>query len=330
MTSTRTLKRLAAILWGTCLLLILGFLLYQSKLVPKAISILIPPTATASPTATLTQTATDTPTSTFTNTLTPSLTFTPTETYTPTPSPTSTDTPTFTPLPYASGSIVIGTSVAGRPIEAYRFGTGPVERLIVHGIHGGSEYNTIALADQLIAEYTDHPERIPAGVTLYIVRSLNPDGEAREHGPNGRVNDHGVDLNRNSDAYWQKTWNRNGCWEETTVTGGSYPFSEPETQAIRDFIFAHYFSALIVYHSSGGGIFVGGQPPGPNSVRLARAIADISNYQYPFYSVCQITGDLSDWGVLQGIPSVVIELHTNTNTDFAINLQVLEMFLKWS
>jgi hypothetical protein len=330
MTSTKTLQRIAAVVWGLCLLLVLGFFLFQSKLVPKAITALFPPTATPTTTATITPTPTDTPTATSTITPTPSFTSTPTETSTATQSPTPTDTPTATLPPYASGPVVIGYSVSGRPIEAYRFGTGPVERLIVHGIHGGSEWNTIALADQLIAEYDDHPERIPSGVTLYIVRSLNPDGEAREHGPNGRVNDHGVDLNRNFDAYWQEKWNLNGCWTETPVTGGPYPFSEPESQAIRDFILAHHFSAMIVYHSAGGGIFVGGQPPEPNSVRLARAIGDISNYQYPFHSVCQITGDLSDWGTLQGIPAVVVELHTHTNTDFAINLQVLEMFLNWS
>ncbi len=85
--------------------------------------------------------------------------------------------PSITPF-FALWRIVIGQSVQDRPIEVYRFGTGKHERLIVAGIHGGREANTIALADQLIEYLQKNPERIPADVSLYILRSLNPDGEA--------------------------------------------------------------------------------------------------------------------------------------------------------
>jgi hypothetical protein len=226
--------------------------------------------------------------------------------------------------------MVIGYSVAGRPIEAYRFGTGPVERLLVHGIHGGSEWNTIALADQLVTELTEHPERIPEPITLYIVRSLNPDGEARGHGPEGRANEHGVDLNRNWDAYWQAKWNLDGCWVITPVTGGPYPFSEPETITLRDFILGRHFDALIVYHSASLGIFAAGQPPDPGSVRLANEIAAVSPYRYPPIDTgCKYTGNLSDWAAMQGIAAVDLELSSHTNTEFAINIKVLEILLNW-
>jgi hypothetical protein len=329
-TNTRRLTRVAILVWGIVVVLFLGLVAYRTGLASAAIARIIPPTRTPLWTPTSTSTATSTATFTFTFTPTVTVTSTPTETFTPSLTPTVTQTPTETPLPYASGPMVIGTSVGGRPIEAYRFGTGPVERLTVHGIHGGAEYNTIALADQLISDLTGHPEQVPAEVTLYIVRSLNPDGEAREHGPGGRANDHGVDLNRNWGAYWKLKWNLDGCWILTPVTGGPTPFSEPETVALRDFILEHHFSGLISYHSAALGIFAAGQPPDPKSVRLAKAIAAVSDYRYPPIDTgCQYTGDLSDWTALQGIPSIDLELNTHNDPEFAINLKVLDTFLKW-
>jgi hypothetical protein len=327
----RLLKRAAILLWGTVAVLLFGFMVYRTGWAKAAIAVFIPPTPT--PVWTPTSTFTPTFTSTFTSTHTPTVTITatPTETFTPSLTPTVTLTPTQTPLPYASGPMVIGTSVGGRPIEAYRFGTGPVERLTVHGIHGGAEYNTIALADQLIAEYSAHPEQVPDEVTLYIVRSLNPDGEAREHGPGGRANDNGVDLNRNWDAYWKAKWNLDGCWVLTPVTGGASPFSEPETAALRDFILAHHFSALIAYHSAALGIFAAGQPPSPKSIRLAKAIKAVSDYRYPPIDTgCQYTGDMSDWAALQGMAAIDLELNTHNDPEFAINLKVMQTFLKWN
>jgi predicted deacylase len=322
--NTKALKRAAIVIWGTVVVLILGLLAYQSGLAKPAITLLVPPTSTPSWTPTPAFTATDSPTLTITFTPTSTVTATPTETYTPSM------TPTETPLPYASGPMVIGLSVEGRPIEAYRFGTGPVERLTVHGIHGGNEYNTILLADQLIDDLTNHPERIPPQVTLYIVRSLNPDGEAHAHGPSGRANAHGVDLNRNFDAYWRRTWDTTNCFSALPITAGPSPFSEPESAALRDFVLAHHFSAAISYHSAGLGVLPAGQPPEPKSVRLAKAIASVSYYRYPPLDTgCQYSGDLTDWTALQGIPSVDLELNTYNDPEFAINLKVLETFLTW-
>ncbi len=328
MNSTRTLRRVALAVWGFCFCLMATFLVFWSGLGSAAAAVLFPP-----PTATPTITSTATRTSTFTRTftLTPSRTRTPTLTFTPSNTPTVTITPTDTPLPYASGPVIIGHSVEGRPIEVYRFGTGPSERLTVHGIHGGSEWNTIALADQLIKELTDHPEMIPEQTVLYIVRSLNPDGEAKAHGPDGRANANQVDLNRNWDAYWQAKWPLDGCWVITPVTAGPFPFSEPESVALRDFILDHQFTAMINYHSAALGVFAAGQPPDPASKRLAKAIAAVSPYQYPPIDTgCKYTGNLVDWAAFQGIAAVDLELMTHTNTDFTVNVKVLEILLNFT
>lgn len=227
----------------------------------------------------------------------------------------------------------IGTSVAGRSMEVYRFGTGSVEKLIVYGIHGGSEYNTVQLATQTIADLKAHPERIPIDVSLYLVPVLNPDGVARAHGPEGRANDHGVDLNRNWNNLWKPDWKRNGCWSVLPISAGTYPLSEPEARSLWRLIAAHHFEEMISYHSAAMGILPAGQPLDPASVRLAKAVAngtDRKDYPYPpLNSGCEYTGQLSDWASTLGIAFIDLELPDHTNTDFAANLKILQIFLLW-
>lgn len=270
----------------------------------------------------------------LTPTCTPDLTQTPTPTQTAeepesssiseTPPISLTSTPTM-------GVVrdVIGISVEGRPLEVYGFGSGPEQLMIVAGIHGGYEWNTIALADELIAYLQAHPEVIPPTRTLFILRNLNPDGEAADHGPDGRANAHGVDLNRNFPLNWQQDWRRSGCWQLRALTAGTSPASEPETQALMTFIEAHpNLRALISYHSAGLGIFPGGFPPDLKSVRLAESLAAVSSYKYPPVDTgCFYTGQLISWVAAQGIAAVDIELTNHHDTDFEINLKVLEAFL---
>jgi hypothetical protein len=212
----------------------------------------------------------------------------------------------------------------------YRFGAGEIERMIIAGIHGGYEWNTIALADELIAHLDKHPELIPPDVALYILRSLNPDGEARARGVDGRVNDNGVDLNRNWPSHWQADWPRDGCWKYTPVTAGSGPGSEPETIALMNFLLEYHVDALINYHSAVLGIFPGGQPPDLASVSLAEAVDEVSTYPYPPIDTgCQFTGQLIDWASDNGIAALDIELTNHRDTDFEMNLRVLSVLLNW-
>ena len=247
-----------------------------------------------------------------------------------TPTPASSPTVAPTPSPFLRGPIAIGTSVAGRDLEVFQFGSGDSQRMIIAGIHGGYEGNTIRLADELIQVLTAKPDLIPTSVTLYILRSLNPDGEARSDSYKGRANENLVDLNRNWPAFWQSTWPLEGCWTYTYVSGGSHPASEPETRALMNFLLTYRIEALISYHSAVLGIFPGGQPPDPASISLAEAISKVSDYAYPpIETGCQYTGQLIDWASLQGIAAVDIELTNHEDTDLWQNLKVLEAFLAW-
>ena len=262
--------------------------------------------------------------------------------------PTSYFLPTLTPNPYytpyvfetstpfvlANGPLpgLIGFSAAGRPIEVYSFGAGEREYLIVAGIHGGYEWNTVALANELIEHINENPGVIPTDATLYIIRNMNPDGEARAHGVDGRVNNNGVDLNRNFPSdNWVEEWDRDGCWIYRPTTGGLYAGSEPETRSVISFIRSHKIEALISYHSDALGVFPGGVPWTEDSKRLAKQLSKVTDYPYPPIDTgCAYTGTLADWAVENGVGAAVdMELRDHKNTDFQKNLKALQVFLNF-
>jgi hypothetical protein len=252
-----------------------------------------------------------------------------------TPNPRSTLIVVQSPTPFVlvggMRPAIIGYSVSGRPIEVYKFGNGEKQRMIVAGIHGGYEWNTIALADELIKYVYENPDIIPSDITLYILRDLNPDGDARDHGYDGRVNDHGVDLNRNFPTNWAAEWNRDGCWDYGPTTGGTGPGSEPETRALMVFLQTHKIEALISYHSAALGVFPGGEPWEKDSIKFAKKLSDATDYPFPpLETGCVYTGTLADYAVAEGVKvSVDMELSTHINTDFKRNLKALDVLLNW-
>ncbi len=227
--------------------------------------------------------------------------------------------------------MVLGDSTQGRPIVAHRFGNGRSVRAILAGIHGAYEWNTVGLAEALIAHLTDQPEEIPPDVTLWIVPVVNPDGYAHARGAAGRANANGVDINRNFPVLWQGDWPRAGCWDLLPISAGEEPASEPETLAVMAFLLSQHVEAVVSYHSAALGIFAGGQPPDPRSEQLAQALAAASGYAYPPIDVgCAYTGQLIDWAAASGIAAVDVELTTHYRLDFEENLALLKAFLRWS
>lgn len=313
-------SRIVALIWGLnilLLLVVLGVVVFTVSQQP-ALAALPQPVSTEPPR------------------VNPIFTSPPTPYYLPTitRNPQATPIEGVTPTPFLLASerraTIIGLSTSGRPIEVYTFGQGEKERMIVAGIHGGYEWNTIALADELITHLDTHPEDIPSGLTLYILRNLNPDGDARGHDRYARANDRGVDLNRNFPTNWQADWNRDGCWKDPPVTPGDTPGSESETRALMKFIESHSIDALISYHSAALGVFPGGIPWEEDSIRLAKEIAGLTTYPYPPLDTgCLYTGTLADYAVAMGAAAVDMELSNHRDTDFEMNLKVLQMFVNW-
>lgn len=115
---------------------------------------------------------------------------------------------------------VIGHSIKGRPIRAFRLGRqapGNPTVVLISTMHG-DERDTRGILDSLIG---GRPVR---GVDLWVVPVQNPDGWARRSRQNAR----GVDLNRNYPHRWI---HQDGRYES-----GGRPASEPETRATMDFL----------------------------------------------------------------------------------------------
>ncbi|UCF33169.1 MAG: hypothetical protein JSV78_12625 [Phycisphaerales bacterium] len=127
----------------------------------------------------------------------------------------------------------LGTSVLGRGLWAIRI-TGPGEDkpgLMYHGAQHGSEPTgamvVTYIANHLITNYDTDPDvtALVDNVVWYLLPIMNPDG----HETYTRHNANNVDLNRN--------WDGPGSGQDPT--GGPFPFSEPETAAMRDFFLSH-------------------------------------------------------------------------------------------
>jgi hypothetical protein len=267
----------------------------------------------------------------------PTLTMAPTRYYIPsvTPNPFSTPIVVATPTPFylvnGPKPAVIGFSAGGHALEVYSFGQGPKHDMIIGGIHGGYEWNTIVLAEQLITYINDNPAVIPNDVTLYILPDMNPDGDLRSHDEYGRVNANGVDLNRNFPVGWTAAWNRNGCYDMTPTTSGTEPGSEPETRLVMNFIASYSIQALIDYHSAALGIFPGGTPWDVPSRQLADELAKVTTYPFPPINTgCIYSGTLPDYAVSVGAAAVDMELTNHQDTDFEMNVGALKVLLNFT
>jgi carboxypeptidase T len=84
---------------------------------------------------------------------------------------------------------------------------------------------------------------LQTGEIKFIRKNMNPITEPC----NGDVVSMGVDLNRNYGVSWDKPGGSSPdqCAENYR---GAYPFSEPETRAIRDFLISKQHSIKFVYN----------------------------------------------------------------------------------
>jgi protein MpaA len=122
----------------------------------------------------------------------------------------------------ARSSYVLGRSVNGRRIVARMLLGGTARRsVLVVGSIAGDEPGGIAVTRLLASEPA------VAGVRLWLIPDMNPDGAAR----GTRGNADGVDLNRNFPFRW-----RHLAAPGSRFYSGPRPSSEPESRAIEAFI----------------------------------------------------------------------------------------------
>mgnify|MGYP001035254938 CR=1 FL=1 len=237
------------------------------------------------------------------------------------------------------GYAVIGFSSEGRVIEAFSFGEGTTDIVLVGGMHGGYEWNTVLLAYEMIDYFYGNQDQIPETVTLHIIPVANPDGlylvtgrvgrfsaaQVTEPPRAARFNGRGVDLNRN----WSCGWSASARWGGTRVDPGSEPFSEAETRALRAFFLRLQPAAVIFWHSQANLVAPGRCGGDAGSAKLAEIYGEASGYPPGAFTAYELTGTASDWLNEQGIPAATVELADHENTASGQNLAGIFALLEY-
>ena len=203
-----------------------------------------PPTTTATVVTTTIAAPTTVATTTIPPTTIPATTVPPT---------TMTVAPTTTTAAVVQ-RLQLGRSVEGRPISAIERGTpGGTPVLVIGCIHGDEDAG-VAVVDDLASA------PVPDGIDLWLVPSINPDGEAHHT----RANAHQVDLNRNFPQNWAPLGKPGD-----SQYAGTGPASEPETAAVVGLIRRVKPALTVWYHQDLNRIDVGGGRTGQVSRRYA-------------------------------------------------------------
>ncbi len=239
-------------------------------------------------------------------------------------------------------SRTIGTSIEGRPIEAYTFGSGESHLLFVGGIHGGYEWNSVLLAYEAIDYFMENPEVIPSSVRVSVIPNANPDGlyavvkkEGRfravdvlkDTGALGRFNARNVDLNRNFDCKWQPE----SMWRGKKVSAGKTAFSEPESRAIRDFVLKEKPQAVVLWHSQANAVYASECTEGilQETRTLMQTYAKAARYPaIDTFDAYEVTGDAEGWLASINIPAITVELATHEAVEWDKNLSGIRAVLQ--
>lgn len=159
--------------------------------------------------------------------------------------------------------INLGNSIEGRPIRGLRISNDAVDlgrckpAILLNSVQHAREWISVMtnmyVADQLVREYDSDAfiQYLVDNAEFFIIPVVNPDGYQytwttqrfwrKNRRPNGGPS-FGVDLNRNWGYQWGVTVPGGGggnASPDSDVYWGTAPFSEPETQRMRDFILAN-------------------------------------------------------------------------------------------
>jgi len=164
---------------------------------------------------------------------------------------------------------LLGRSVQGRPIVAYEVGDPAGIPVLVVGCIHGNEPAGVAVARYLLR----HP---PAGLDLWIVPVLNPDGRAHDT----RGNAHGVDLNRNFPFRWRPLGG--------VYASGRRPLSEVEARIAHALILRVHPAVSVWFHQHLDLVWASG-----GDLRVERRFAQVSGL--PYHRLPPLAGSAIDW-----------------------------------
>jgi len=246
----------------------------------------------------------------------------------------------------------IGTSVLGRDVIGLKLGIGE-KKVFFAGAHHSLEWITSVVLMRFIEDYCKayssgnylsffDIRRLFGEVSIYIVPMVNPDGidlvlnglkptnpnyenliqynnGSTDFSKNWQANNNGVDLNHNYDASWEEAAQASALLGITspgpTRYGGPYPFSEPETKALSDYVLASNFLLVLAYHSQGEVIFYNYLDiEVPNSLTIGNQLATASGYTLErIDNIGQFAG-FKDWFIKVFVrPGYTVEVGSGKN-----------------
>lgn len=242
--------------------------------------------------------------------------------------------------PEIASVTTIGQSVQQRELWAIKIsdnvGQDEDEPVVVFlGAHHAREWISVdvpfLIANYLIESYATDTEiaRLVDNAEIWIVPMVNPDGHQysvltdrlwRKNRRNNGDGSYGVDLNRNYSYQWGGPGSSGDTFSETYR--GPSPFSEPESQAVRDFLQQVTPKALISYHNYSQLILYPWgftNSPAPDKALLdnlavamahkIRAVHGVSYRPGQASTLYLASGDTTDWlYALLSAPSYTIEL----------------------
>lgn len=200
------------------------------------------------------------------------------------------------------------SAVEQTPIKALKLGKGE-KCLLINGAHHARESLTtilvLAQIEDLAEAYRNNETRqgykvrqLLDTVSIYFVPMLNPDGIglAMNEKPSWKANGRGVDLNRNYPTLYAQTIPMS--YPTSQGYAGPYPFSEPETQALKALCDTMQFEAVLAYHSAGEIIYWWyhqNEPLYTRSLIEAKLLSTITGYS--LVPISQQKGGLgfTDW-----------------------------------
>ena len=231
-----------------------------------------------------------------------------------------------------SERVVIGQSIEGRDIWAFKVSDNPNDdedepEVLYTGLTHSREplgmMNLIYFVQLLAEEHSSDSELeyLINNREMWFIPVVNPDGYVYNESiePNGggmhrknRLNtncgngsNRGVDLNRNYGYGWGADDTGSSPNPCSATYRGESEFSEPETQAVRDFIVEHQFNNVLHYHSYSN-IYIhpwgdGSLPDEPDLTTLTEIGHEMSRYNgYPVGTGLStigytVNGDAVDW-----------------------------------
>lgn len=220
----------------------------------------------------------------------------------------------------------VGTTIENRPIYAVKISDNPniaetepqvFYNSLIHAREPAAMMAVMYYMYYLLENYGTDPEvtYLVNNREIYFMPVVNPDGYEynRSTNPNGggmwrknRRNNggsFGIDLNRNFGYQWGYNNTGSSGTPSSETYRGTAPFSEPETQAMRDFTNSKNFKTALNYHTySNLLLYPWGyiNQPTPDNAIFAEYTADMTRYnnytagQAPVI-LYDVNGSTDDW-----------------------------------